>query len=129
MAEYTNATHTGLVSVAARTWCAEVFEPVGLDLAAAPELVPPGTDVGSLAWTVGCAARLPRDAVDRPGVPRHGIGDRGHSRPAEECAYISSGTWSLVGALLDRPCNTELAFEKDFTNQGAVAGQMLSTRT
>ena len=43
--------------------------------------------------------------------------------PAEDCAYISSGTWSLVGALLDRPCNTEQAFEKDFTNQGAAAGQ------
>jgi rhamnulokinase len=41
-----------------------------------------------------------------------------------DCAYISSGTWSLVGALLDRPCNTEQAFAKDFTNQGAVAGQV-----
>ena len=39
-------------------------------------------------------------------------------------AYISSGTWSLVGAVLDRPCNTPQAFEKDFTNQGGVAGQI-----
>jgi rhamnulokinase len=44
--------------------------------------------------------------------------------PAEDSAYISSGTWSLVGALLDQPCTTEQAFQKDFTNQGAVAGQM-----
>ena len=58
-------------------------------------------------------------------MPRHGIGDRGHSRePRRTSAYISSGTWSLVGALLDRPCNTEQAFAKDFTNQGAVAGQV-----
>jgi rhamnulokinase len=44
--------------------------------------------------------------------------------PMDECGYISSGTWSLVGALLDRPCNSALAFEKDFTNQGAVAGRI-----
>src|SRR6202034_3075190 len=38
VAEYTNATHTGLVSVATGTWCAEVFAAVGLDAAAAPDL-------------------------------------------------------------------------------------------
>jgi rhamnulokinase len=48
----------------------------------------------------------------------------GIPQTTDDCAYISSGTWSLVGALLDRPCNTEQAFEKDFTNQGAVAGQV-----
>ena len=42
----------------------------------------------------------------------------------DDCAYISSGTWSLVGALLDRPCHTQQAFEKDFSNQGAVARQV-----
>lgn len=56
VAEYTNATHTGLVSVATGSWCVEVFAAAGLDPAAAPELVPPGTDVGLLR---GALADLP----------------------------------------------------------------------
>ena len=53
VAEYTMATHTGLVSVATGNWCAEVFAAVGLDPAAAPELVAPGTDVGVLQGPLG----------------------------------------------------------------------------
>jgi rhamnulokinase len=124
VAEYTNATHTGLVSVAGKTWCAEVFDRVGLDAAAAPELVSPGTDVGVLQ---GPLAELPAFRGTRliaPACHDTASAIAGIPGAAEESAYISSGTWSLVGALLDRPCNTEQAFEKDFTNQGAVAGQM-----
>ncbi len=124
VAEYTNATHTGLVSVATRTWCAEVFNTVGLDPAAAPELVPPGTDLGVLR---GPLAELPAFRGTRliaPACHDTASAIAGIPGPTEECAYISSGTWSLVGALLDRPCNTEAAFAKDFTNQGAVAGQV-----
>jgi rhamnulokinase len=124
VSEYTNATHTGLVSVATGTWCAEVFESVGLDLAAAPELVPPGTDVGVLQ---GPLAELPAFRGTRliaPACHDTASAIAGIPGPAEDCAYISSGTWSLVGALLDQPCNTQRAFEKDFTNQGAVAGQV-----
>ena len=124
VAEYTNATHTGLVSVASKTWCAEVFDKVGLDPAAAPPLVAPGTDVGVLQ---GPLAELPAFHATRliaPACHDTASAIAGIPGAAEDCAYISSGTWSLVGALLDRPCNTEGAFEKDFTNQGAVAGQV-----
>jgi rhamnulokinase len=124
VAEYTNATHTGLVSVTDKTWCAEVFDTVGLDPAAAPELVAPGTDVGALR---GRLAELPafRDTrLIAPACHDTASAIAGIPGSTEDSAYISSGTWSLVGALLDRPCNTEAAFAKDFTNQGAVAGQI-----
>jgi len=124
VAEYTNATHTGLVSVTNKTWCAEVFDTIGLDPAAAPDLVPPGTDVGALR---GPLADLPafRDTrLIAPACHDTASAIAGIPGPTEDSAYISSGTWSLVGALLDRPCNTAAAFEKDFTNQGAVAGQI-----
>jgi rhamnulokinase len=124
VAEYTMATHTGLVSVATGSWCEEVFAAVGLDPAAAPELVPPGTDVGALT---GPLAELPAFRGTRliaPACHDTASAIAGIPETTDDCAYISSGTWSLVGALLDRPCNTEQAFEKDFTNQGAVAGQV-----
>jgi len=124
VAEYTMASHTGLVSVATGDWCAEVFAAVGLDPAAAPELVAPGTDVGVLK---GALAELPAFRGARliaPACHDTASAIAGIPETSEDCAYISSGTWSLVGALLDRPCNTQQAFEKDFTNQGAVAGQV-----
>jgi rhamnulokinase len=124
VAEYTNATHTGLVSVATGTWCAEVFEAVGLDLAAAPELVAPGTDVGVLQGPLAELPALRATRLIAPACHDTASAIAGIPGATEDSAYISSGTWSLVGALLDRPCNTEQAFAKDFTNQGAVAGQV-----
>jgi rhamnulokinase len=124
VAEYTMASHTGLVSVATGDWCAEVFAAVGLDPAAAPELVAPGTDVGVLK---GALAELPAFRGARliaPACHDTASAIAGIPETSDDCAYISSGTWSLVGALLDRPCNTQQAFEKNFTNQGAVAGQV-----
>lgn len=124
VAEYTNATHTGLVSVETGTWCPEVFEAVGLDLAAAPELVAPGTHVGVLQGPLAELPALRGTRLIAPACHDTASAIAGIPGAAEDSAYISSGTWSLVGALLDRPCNTEQAFAKDFTNQGAVAGQV-----
>jgi rhamnulokinase len=124
VAEYTNATHTGLVSVETGTWCPEVFEAVGLDPAAAPELVAPGTEVGVLQGPLADLPALRGTRLIAPACHDTASAVAGIPGAAQDSAYISSGTWSLVGALLDRPCNTEQAFAKDFTNQGAVAGQV-----
>jgi rhamnulokinase len=124
VAEYTNATHTGLVNVETGTWCAEVFETVGLDLAAVPELVAPGTDVGVLQGPLAELPALRGTRLIAPACHDTASAIAGIPGATDDSAYISSGTWSLVGALLDRPCNTEQAFAKDFTNQGAVARQV-----
>jgi rhamnulokinase len=124
VAEYTNATHTGLVSTATGHWCDEVFTAVGLDLAAAPELVAPGTDVGALQGPLAALAAFQGTRLIAPACHDTASAIAGIPGSTEDTAYISSGTWSLVGAVLDRPCNTPQAFEKDFTNQGGVAGQI-----
>jgi rhamnulokinase len=124
VAEYTNATHTGLVSVATGHWCDEVFAAVGLDPAAAPELVAPGTDVGALQGPLAARAAFQGTRLIAPACHDTASAIAGIPGSTEDTAYISSGTWSLVGAVLDRPCNTPQAFEKDFTNQGGVAGQI-----
>jgi rhamnulokinase len=124
VAEYTMATHTGLVSVATGNWCPEVFAAVGLDPAAAPELVAPGTDVGSLKGPLADLPAFRGTRLIAPACHDTASAIAGIPQTTDDCAYISSGTWSLVGALLDQPCNTQQAFEKDFTNQGAVAGQV-----
>ena len=55
VAEYTNATHTGLVDASTKQWNKEIFSALGLDLAAAPPIVTPGTRVGRLS---GALAKL-----------------------------------------------------------------------
>ncbi len=124
VAEYTNATHTGLVSVATGKWCPEVFEVVGLDLAAAPDLVAPGTDVGALRGPLAGLPAFKGTRLIAPACHDTASAIAGIPGSTDDSGYISSGTWSLVGAVLDRPCNTPQAFEKDFTNQGGVAGQI-----
>src|SRR6266436_9267394 len=49
VSEYTNATHTQLVTLGTRNWCDEIFRATGLERAAAPEIVPTGSVVGTLS--------------------------------------------------------------------------------
>ena len=123
VAELTNATHSGLVSVAERIWCAEVFDRAGLDPGAAPELVPPGTDIGPLRGPLAALPALQGARLIAPACHDTASAIAGIPRPDTAWAYISSGTWSLVGTLLEEPCVTEEAYAKNFTNLGAAAGR------
>ena len=101
VAEYTNATHTQMVNLATRQWCGEIFGAAMLDLACAPELVPPGTEVGRLH---GPLAELPalRDTVlIAPACHDTASAIAGIPASDDDWAYISSGTWSLVRQVRD----------------------------
>jgi rhamnulokinase len=124
VAEHTNATHTQMVELYQRQWCREIFNAAHLDLAAAPKLVPPGTVIGKLS---GPLAELPtlRDAVlIAPACHDTASAIAGIPATGSDWAYISSGTWSLVGTLLEQPRNGEAAAEENFTNLGAVGGRI-----
>jgi rhamnulokinase len=125
VAEFTNATHTQMVAFEGRHWCGEIFEAAGIDVARAPKIVPPGTQVGRLR---GSLAELPelRDTVlIAPACHDTASAIAGIPASGDDWAYISSGTWSLVGALVDCACNDEAARQENFTNFGAVGGRIL----
>jgi rhamnulokinase len=122
VAEHTNATHTQMVELYKRQWCREIFSAAQLDLACAAKIVPPGTEVGRLS---GRLAELPalRDTVlIAPACHDTASAIAGIPATGNDWAYISSGTWSLVGTLLEQPRNGEEAREENFTNLGAVGG-------
>ena len=124
VAEYTNATHTQLVDAEKRSWSPEVFAAVGLVMAAAPPIVRPGTIIGKLAdrhlnLRALEGAELIAPACHDTASAIAGIADSG-----DDWAYISSGTWSLVGTVLKEPCNGAEAQAADFTNLGAVGGRI-----
>src|SRR5437868_10923424 len=124
VAEYTNATHTQMVELNQRQWCREIFSAAHLDLASAAKIVPPGTEIGRVS---GALAQLPslRDTVlIAPACHDTASAIAGIPAMGNDWAYISSGTWSLVGTLLEQPRNDEAVAEENFTNLGAVGGRI-----
>jgi len=124
VAEYTNATHTGLVDLVTKDWCKEVFEAAGLEIEAAPRIVRPGTDVGRLRGPLAKLGPFNNTRLIAPACHDTASAIAGIAAEEEDWAYISSGTWSLVGAPIDTPCNSEEARQKGFTNLGAAENKI-----
>lgn len=122
VSEQTNAAHSQLVDVDERSWSHEIFSAADLEIAQAPELVPPGTDLGQLS---GPLAELPAFKSTRLIAPAcHDTASAIAGIPAlgDDWAYISSGTWSLVGALVPAPIRTAQAALDGFTNLAGAGG-------
>ncbi|WP_191269270.1 rhamnulokinase [Nocardiopsis terrae] len=124
--ELTNASTTGLVDARTRDWaqeCLEVLEgPFGVPVRGLlSRLVEPGAVVGRLEAreSVGAAAGAPLVAVGS-----HDTASAVVAVPAAtpNFAYVSSGTWSLVGVELDAPVRTEESRAANFTNELGVDG-------
>ena len=123
VAEFTNATHTGLVDMRHRAWCQKVFDLSGLEIEAAPTLVATGTDVGQLPFP--CSRRpFRRRAWSQPPVtiPRRpwprfrSMGMTGRtSAPAR-------GRW--LGRCSISRSQTAAACAAGFTNQGAAGDRV-----
>ena len=120
-AERTNATHTGLVNLDGR-WCEEIFSAMEVPLADAPRLVEPGTRLGTYG---GDIAALRGASVIAPCCHDTASAVAGIPAGGDDWAYISSGTWSLIGTVLEKPCNSREAASENFTNLGAAGGRVL----
>ncbi|MGA8102457.1 MAG: FGGY-family carbohydrate kinase [Candidatus Acidiferrales bacterium] len=124
VSEYTNATHSGLVELGTHRWCDEIFRELGLDLSAAPKIVPSGSVLGPVS---GDLSHLPAFRETQVIVPAcHDTASAVAAIPAagDDWAFISSGTWSLVGTVLDSPCVNDDARTLNFTNLGGVGGKI-----
>jgi rhamnulokinase len=124
VAEYTNATHTQLVELYKKQWCREIFNALRLDLASAPKLVPPGTDVGKLSGPLSGLPAFADTTLIAPACHDTASAVAGIPAIGNDWAYISSGTWSLVGTLIEQPRNNVAAQAENFTNLGAVGDRI-----
>jgi rhamnulokinase len=121
VAELTNASHTQMLGLDA-AWSEEIFAALECSASAAAELVKPGTDVGQLR---GRLAELPTLADTRLIAPAcHDTASAIAAVPdgGDDWAYISSGTWSLVGTVVEAPVNSAAARAENFTNLHGVDG-------
>jgi rhamnulokinase len=117
--EFTNASTTQMVDPRTRSWAAGLLDRLGLPSRLPGPIVEPGAVIGSV---------LPRAAANLSGTPvitaaSHDTGSAVAAVSARgDTAFLSSGTWSLLGMEIDRPVITTEAHRLNFTNEGGVCG-------
>ena len=118
-AEYTMATTTQFVDAKTRSWATRLLDDLEIPSRLLPPLIEPGAVLGRLKPGV-CPALAGTPVV----VPAcHDTGSAVASVFAGGAtAFISSGTWSLLGTELPAPVITPKARDLNFTNEGGVAG-------
>ena len=122
--EFTNATTSQMFNPATHTWAGELLKRFGLPTEIFGEIIEPGTDLGPLLPSLADELGLAKTRVVAPGthdtasavlaVPASGGGDR------PDWCYISSGTWSLLGAEVAQPVINDACRNFNFTNEGGI---------
>jgi rhamnulokinase len=121
--EYTNVTHSELVGLKTHDWCDEIFQATGLNRGATHKIVQPGYVAGELTAELTALPALRETKLIVPACHDTASAIAGIPADGNDWAFISSGTWSLVGTPLDAPCATSEARESNFTNLGGVGGK------
>ena len=117
--EYTIASTSGMLNARTRQWEMPLLERLGLRTDLLLPIVEPGTEVGQLRSSIARQTGVGEVPV---------VAVAGHDTASavagikEGSAYLSSGTWSLMGVNLPEPVLTQRAAELNFTNEGGVDG-------
>lgn len=123
--EFTNATTTQCFHPVSRQWAYDLLRQLSLPTHIFPEVVEPGTKLGRLRESVMQRTGLPRIDVVAPAT--HDTGSAVVGVPTAHTgranwAYLSSGTWSLLGVELPTANLSPRALELNITNEGGVDG-------
>ena len=119
--EFTNATTTQMVDPVKRAWAAGLMQRLELPAHLPAPIVEPGSIIGTLLPDVAGQTSLAETPVIAPAC--HDTGSAVAAISARDgTAFLSSGTWSLLGTELDSPVITSDALRLNFTNEGGVSG-------
>lgn len=124
VSEFSNATTTQCYDPRRGDWARDLLRSLDLPDGIFPPVVAPGTVLGPLLPELNLS---PVSAATQPVVIAPACHDTGSAVAAvpahnADFAYISSGTWSLMGAELSAPVINARALEGNFTNEGGVGG-------
>ena len=122
VSEYTNATTTQCLDATSGSWAEDLLERLAVPARILPELVRPGTVLGALTSSAADDTRLGGATVIA--VASHDTASAVAAIPLRgpSSAYISAGTWSLVGVEVDGPLIDDRTFAANLTNEGGVDG-------
>ena len=119
--EYTNATTTQLLNARTKNWDLELIEKLDLPPKILPKIIETGTDLGFLKTEISDELNLDKVRIIAPAT--HDTASAIAGAPLEKnWAYISSGTWSLVGVEISEPLINEQVAGFNFTNEGGAFG-------
>ena len=123
--EYTIASTSQLLNARTRQWDWELIENAGLPKSLFQEIVMPGTERGTIRPDIAEETGL-SPTVKVMAVASHDTASAIMSIPPmdEPTAYLSSGTWSLLGVSLKEPILTPQACDAGFTNEGGANGSI-----
>ena len=125
--EYTIASTSELIDAGTGTWNTELIRRAGLPEHIFGRIVMPGEVRGSLTDDVKREIGIDYD-VKVIAVGSHDTASAVYAVPGtygvDGTAFLSSGTWSLLGVVIDAPITTEKARLAGFTNEGAVGGKI-----
>lgn len=129
--EFSNATTTQCYNPREAGWARDMLKRLGIPAHIFPQIVPSGSDLGSLLPHVVDQVGLKPMSRLRVIAPAcHDTGSAVAAVPAaaSDFAWISSGTWSVVGAEVPEPVINEQSLTYNFTNEGGVAGTFRFSR-
>ena len=120
--EFTNATTTQCLDPRKRDWATPLLDVMEIPSHLFKPVTDSGTQIGSLLPRVAEETKAGGVRIIVPAC--HDTGSAVVAVPArhQDFAWISSGTWSIIGAEVREPCLTEKALEYNFTNEGGVFG-------
>lgn len=123
--EFSNATTTQCYDPRKKDWARDLLAKLGIPDAILPEIVQPGATIGKLHQSLVDEMGAGTD-IDVIAPATHDTGSAVAAVPAtgDNHAYLSSGTWSLMGVELKEPLINEQALAKSFTNEGGVNGSI-----
>lgn len=122
--EYTIASTGQLLDAKKRFWDIDLLKRLGLKTDLFCELIKPGTIVGDLIDEVAKETGI--ESVKVIAVGSHDTASAVAGTPFEEenAAFLSCGTWSLLGMEIDEPVLTEESYQYNYTNEGGVEGKI-----
>jgi rhamnulokinase len=120
--EYTDASTSQMLDPRSRGWAHELISAFGLPAKILGTLVQPGTVLGPLRATIVGETGINAVPVIAPASHDTAAAVAAVPASASSWAYISSGTWSLMGVELNQPLVSDAALAANFTNEGGVGG-------
>jgi rhamnulokinase len=122
--EWTNASTTQLLDVHTGAWATDLIRRFRLPETGWPEVVPPGTVLGPLLDGIGTVADPPLVVASCSHDTACAVAAVPAAPDGPPWAYLSSGTWSLLGVELDAPVLSDAAREENFTNEVGLDGSI-----
>lgn len=120
--EYTIVSTSQILNANEKNWDEKIIRELNFPKRVFPEIIFPGTTIGKLKTEIKSETKL--SDIDVIAIGSHDTASAIAAVPVQQknWAYLSSGTWSLLGVEVNKPIIDDTSFQDSFTNEGGVEG-------